>query len=111
MQRSLYRHKLHVDRNNAQRQQREDLEPPGTSSARPGVKPLDFTAHALKQMQRRGITETDIDHALAHRAGPPGPGEPGTMWISGYAAGGRILKVCVEVDDATRIITAAWPDR
>lgn len=42
--------------------------------------------------------------------GHPNPGEPGTIWIRGYAAGGRVLKVCVRTADQEYVVTAAWPD-
>jgi hypothetical protein len=61
-------------------------------------------------MARRGITEQDVDSALRRRQGAPGPGQPGTMWVSGFASGGKILKVCVRSTDQNHVITAAWPD-
>jgi len=70
---------------------------------------LNVSAHARKRLLERGITEHDLTSALSRRIGAPGPGEPGTLWIRGYAAGGRILRVCVDAADQTRIITAAWP--
>lgn len=45
--------------------------------------------------------------ALRRQAGPPLAGTPGTIWIRGHAAG-RILKVCVPIDDQTFVITAVW---
>jgi hypothetical protein len=32
------------------------------------------------------------------------------MWLWGYAVDGRVLKVCVRVDQADHVITVAWPD-
>lgn len=61
-------------------------------------------------MERRGIMEDDVASALRRPSGQPSPGEPGTMWFWGYAAGGRILKVCVRTADHGYVITAAWPD-
>jgi hypothetical protein len=61
-------------------------------------------------MQRRGISEQDVEAALRRRRGAPTPGEPGTLWVWGFAAGGRILKVCVQTADQEYVITAAWPD-
>jgi len=36
-------------------------------------------------------------------------GDIGSVWVRGYAANGRILKVCRATDDPDRIITAAYP--
>jgi hypothetical protein len=61
-------------------------------------------------MTERGITDDDVAWALTRRVGSPQPGEPGTLWIRGYAAGSRILKVCVRATDESFVITAAWQD-
>jgi hypothetical protein len=61
-------------------------------------------------MAKRAITEEDVERALRQRLGQPGPGQPGTMWIRGFAIGGRILKVCVRTADQNFVVTAAWPD-
>ena len=61
-------------------------------------------------MIERGITEQDVETAFRRRVGSPAPGQPGTVWILGYAAGSRILKVCVPMADPEYVITAAWPD-
>lgn len=66
--------------------------------------------HALQRMAERGVAEEDIAWALGRPTGIVQPGEPGTMWISGYASGGRILKVCVRATEPDYVITAAWPD-
>jgi hypothetical protein len=60
-------------------------------------------------MEKRAISEQDVEAALRHRIGDPSPGQPGTIWLRGYAVGGRILKVCVPVNDHEFVITAAWP--
>lgn len=60
-------------------------------------------------MTERGITEQDVEAALRRPVGDPSPGEPGTIWIRGHAAGARILKVCVPTNDQDFVITAAWP--
>lgn len=60
-------------------------------------------------MAERGITERDVETALQRPIGQPEPGEPGTIWIRGYAAGSRILKVCVPTTDQDFVITTAWP--
>ncbi len=71
---------------------------------------LKFTTHALKvRMPRRGITPRDVELALQRPIGVPLPGQPGTIWIQGYAQDGRILKVCVSMADKEHVITAAWP--
>ena len=60
-------------------------------------------------MEARGILEPDLEWALQHGIERT-PGQPGSIWIKGYAPGGRILKVCVRINDPTYVITAAWPD-
>jgi hypothetical protein len=60
-------------------------------------------------MAKRAITEQDVETAFRRRVGNPTPGEPGTIWLRGHAAGSRILKVCVRTDDHDFVITAAWP--
>ena len=72
--------------------------------------PPEYSAHARRRMQSRAITETDVEQALNRRIGHPSPGEPGTVWIRGFAGGGRILKVCVRTADHGYVVTAAWPD-
>ena len=61
-------------------------------------------------MAKRAITEADVERALRQRIGSPSPGDPGTIWLRGFAVGGRILKLCVPIDDQTFIISLAWPD-
>jgi hypothetical protein len=70
---------------------------------------LEYSSHALNRMKARRITPEDVEWALRHPIGEPGPGEPGSVWIRGHAVGGRILKVCVLVDDHDYVITLAWP--
>jgi hypothetical protein len=62
-------------------------------------------------MAKRAISEEDVERALRMRIRDPTPGEPGTLWVWGHAAGGRTLKVCVRTTDQDFVITAAWPDR
>lgn len=71
---------------------------------------LEYSPHARRQMQKRAISEADVERALRQRIGHPGPGEPGTIWVRGFAIGGRILKVCVRTADQRYVVTAAWPD-
>lgn len=71
---------------------------------------LKLTGHARERMRQRGIRGEDLEHALSHPVGLPAPGEFGSVWVYGIAAGGRILKVCRATDDANRIITAVWRD-
>jgi len=70
---------------------------------------LTYGKHARERMEERDVTEQDIEQALSRQIGNPEPGEPGSIWIRGYAAGGRILKVCVRADDTRCVITVAWP--
>jgi hypothetical protein len=59
-------------------------------------------------MATRAITERDVEMALRHPIGAPGPGQPGKIVIQGHAPGGRILKVCVAMTDRDLIVTAYW---
>lgn len=67
-----------------------------------------ITWHARQRMQQRDISEGQVFAALAHETRRT-PGEPGTIWIHGIVDQGRILKVCLSVDNEA-VITAAWPD-
>lgn len=69
---------------------------------------LKYSTHAREQMERRGISELDVENALSHPQGSPDAGEPGSIWIHGFAVGGRILKVCVRANDTEYVITAVW---
>jgi len=70
---------------------------------------MEYSHHARQQMPRRGITEEDVEWALKRPCGNR-PGEPGTVWIQGYASGGRILEVCVKLPERRFITTVAWLD-
>jgi hypothetical protein len=61
-------------------------------------------------MAKRGISERDVESAFRRPCRNPTPGEPGTIWRWGFAAGSRILKVCVRIADQDFVITAAWRD-
>jgi hypothetical protein len=61
-------------------------------------------------MAKRAISEADVERALRQRIGRPGPGQPGIIWIRGFAIGGRTLKVCVRTAQQNYVVTAAWPD-
>ena len=67
--------------------------------------------HARLQMEKRAISEQDVEMACRNRIGEPRPGQPGTIWIWGLAVGGRTPKVCVPMADQELVITAAWPDQ
>ncbi len=60
-------------------------------------------------MAERAISEEDVEAALSRPSREPTPGQPGTIWLWGYAAGSRILKVCVPTTDHEFVITSAWP--
>lgn len=70
---------------------------------------MEIPPYARKRMRQRAVTEEDIEWAMRRQIRQT-PGEPGTVWIHGHAAGGRILKVCVRADDHDQVITVAWPD-
>jgi Domain of unknown function (DUF4258) len=70
---------------------------------------LTYSDHARKRMDRRKVTEEDVELALARKTGDR-PGEPGTMWIHGTATGGRTLSVCVTLADRRFVVTVAWQD-
>jgi hypothetical protein len=72
---------------------------------------VDITKHGRDRLAQRGISVQELEYALTHQIpGRRSPGLPGSIWVCGYATGGRILKVCVATDDEDRVITAAWPD-
>jgi hypothetical protein len=68
---------------------------------------ISYSRHARKRMEERGITEEDVRRALDRQTGDR-PGEPGTMWIEGFAVGGRILSVCVTLPSRRHVTTVAW---
>jgi len=68
-----------------------------------------LSQHAEQRLRERGISVADVRSALDRPIGSPEPGEPGSVWIRGYAVGGRILKMCVDATDHHKVITAAWP--
>ena len=69
---------------------------------------ITFTNHALQKMSERGIAKEDVEMALRHPIGAPGPGQPGTVVVQGHAPGGRILKVCVPTVDHDVVVTTYW---
>jgi len=69
--------------------------------------PITYSQHARQQMAARRFTEEDVECALKRQTGDR-PGEPGTMWIEGFAVGSRILSVCVTLPSKRHVITAAW---
>jgi hypothetical protein len=71
------------------------------------MEPITYGPHAHERMEERGITEEDVRCALARQTGDR-PGQPGTMWIQGFAVGGRILSVCVTLPGKRHVTTAAW---
>lgn len=69
---------------------------------------LQFDKHAEDRMASRQVTPEDVEWALRRPVGDPISGHPGSLWIRGYAAGGRILKVCVSAADRNYIKTVVW---
>jgi predicted alpha/beta-fold hydrolase len=74
------------------------------------VEPITYSKHARDQMQRRGVTEDDVEWALKRQTGDR-PGEPGTLWIEGWAVGGRILSVWLTLPSKRFVVTVAWLHR
>jgi hypothetical protein len=70
---------------------------------------MEYSQHAERRMYARGISKDDVAWALKRPCGDR-PGEPGTVWIEGWASGGRILAVCVTLPDRQFVITVAWAD-
>ncbi len=66
--------------------------------------------YAQKRMRERSVTDDDVKWALRRPVGDPAPGQPGSVWIEGYASGNRILRVCVRIDDHNYVITVAWKE-
>jgi hypothetical protein len=73
---------------------------------------LRFTAHARRQMERRSITATEVDEALAAaETSYPSAQHPDTrLVVLGTTNTGRRLKVVVAQDDPHYVITAAARD-
>ena len=69
---------------------------------------LKFTYHAVVRMAERQVTRDDIEAALNHANGPAYPGKPGSIWFEGATSDGRRLRVCVDANDPTIIITVDW---
>lgn len=69
-----------------------------------------LTKHAEERLAERNILPADLKAAFQNKVRTTA-GEPGTVWVHGYA-GGRILKVCVPavdvLSDQVVVITAAW---
>jgi hypothetical protein len=72
---------------------------------------LTISDHVRQRLRQRGVTEADLEWAMSHLTGNARLGEPGTKWVYGSTSSGRILKVCVKLDDPSYVITVAWPDQ
>lgn len=60
-------------------------------------------------MAERGITTEDVDHALSHAIGGNEPGaQPGTIVTTGWAIGGRRLKVVRSTAVTSLVISVYW---
>jgi hypothetical protein len=69
---------------------------------------IEFSDHALEMMAERGVTERDVEHALAHSTGPPRPGgRKDTLALTGLAEEGRPLIVVRSKHD-WKIVTTYW---
>ena len=69
---------------------------------------LKLTHHAKSRMVQRGITHDDVESAINHPVGPADAGAPGSIWLEGITPGGRRLRMCVDANDQSIIITVAW---
>ena len=66
-----------------------------------------YSYHARQQMNRRGITEDDVEAVLRRPLGDPQPGSrPDTVLVTGYALGGRLLQVVVDSVEMDHVVTA-----
>jgi hypothetical protein len=59
-------------------------------------------------MSERRISDADVEAALTRPVGEPRSGQPGTVLVDGFAAGGRLLCVCVRDEDRRFVVTAYW---
>lgn len=66
-----------------------------------------LTRHAEERMAQRGITEADVRVAWSNQ-NEDQPGDWGSVWVCGWAPGGRRLKMCVTLPNRDKMITAAW---
>lgn len=65
-----------------------------------------FTDHAREQMERRDVTEEDVETAMRHRVGAPVPGSgPGNVVIEGIATGGRRIQIVCSAADLDLVIS------
>lgn len=67
----------------------------------------DLTQHVQDRMLQRGITEQDLRMAWWNQY-EDRPGDYGSVWVCGWAPGGRILKMCVTLPNRDTLITAVW---
>jgi hypothetical protein len=66
-----------------------------------------LSRHARARMAERGISLSELEHALAHQLVPPISGnQAGTVVLEGSLPGGLgILKIVVPAADHSRIVT------
>lgn len=68
---------------------------------------MEYTDHARRRMDQRGISEGDVEAALRRPIGAPQPGNrPDTVEVRGYAPGGRILKIILDAADNETVVSA-----
>ncbi len=67
-----------------------------------------YTAHARQQMQRRQITEEQVELVLQRPAGVPNPGNRHDTLVLSSPLGGRNLKVVVDSIDTELVVTVFW---
>ena len=70
-----------------------------------GQKKPEFTDHALKRMEKRGVTREEVEFVLNNPEYTT-PGECGTVKIMAHTNGKRV-KIMVSEANGTRIITVA----
>jgi hypothetical protein len=65
-----------------------------------------YSAHALRRMQERTITEDEVTTALRRQSGSPAAGDNGNIVRFGHS-GSRILKIVLSADEQTVVSVMA----
>lgn len=76
-----------------------------------GLVGLFLYAHAVRRMHQRGISRSEIYEALrSPETTYPSANDPSRIVVLGTTAFGRRLKIVVERDDPTAVVTVAVRD-